>query len=333
MRDNNLNFLRLVGASLVLYGHSFVFLDLPEARFLSWLPMGPLGVFIFFTISGFLITASWDKDPHLVRFLARRCLRIFPALIVCILLSVFVLGPLLTSLSLKEYFANQHTWGYLRNIFLYISYYLPGVFESNRVPNAVNGSLWTLPIEFSLYFMVAIVGVFQGNRWVTLLLAIISSLVTLFWAQQSPEMLVVYASDVRQVFICGTFFWVGAVFYKFNLQRFFSTSLMAVSIILMICLESNTKLLATASWILLPTAVLTFGLTQNKFFSWLTQHGDYSYGIYIYAFPIQQTVATFNPNIELGSYLATCFFLTLFCAMCSWHFIENPALKLKPRKR
>jgi peptidoglycan/LPS O-acetylase OafA/YrhL len=82
---------------------------------------------------------SWDKDPFLYRFFIRRSIRIFPALIVCILLSVIVLG---STLSIKEYLSHDATLVYIKNIFLHVSYYLPGVFEHNPLPNAVNGSLW-----------------------------------------------------------------------------------------------------------------------------------------------------------------------------------------------
>jgi len=103
---NNLTALRWLAASLVLYGHSFVFLGLPEPLFLQWVPLGPLGVYIFFAISGYLVSQSWDRDPHLFRFLQRRALRIFPGLAVCTILCVMVLGPLLTTLDLKTYFSN-----------------------------------------------------------------------------------------------------------------------------------------------------------------------------------------------------------------------------------
>ena len=138
MKSNNLNALRLIAAGLVLYGHSFVFLGLHEPRFLSSFLFGELGVFIFFIVSGFLVTQSWDRDPQLLRFFARRALRIFPGLIVCIFLSVVVLGPLLTTLSLDDYYAHPATLGYFENIWLLITYYLPGVFETNRIANAVN---------------------------------------------------------------------------------------------------------------------------------------------------------------------------------------------------
>lgn len=333
MQKNNLNFLRLVGACLVLYGHSYVFMGLAKPLFLSWLPMGPLGVYIFFTISGYLIAASWDHDPHWFRFMARRALRIFPALVVCITLTVFVLGPLLTSVSLREYFSNQHTWGYFRNIAMYISYYLPGVFEQSRVPNAVNGSLWTLPVEFFMYITLSLIGLVKGNRWAFAAIAVLSILLTVFWARRSSEMLVFYASDLRQVFFYGTYFWVGAVFYKFNLARYFSISVVSVACILMLCLEPFTYWLSLASWVLLPTVVLAFGLAYSPALNWVTSKGDYSYGIYIYAFPTQQALASLYPDMSIHWYVFMCLLGTLPLAMLSWHFIEQPALRLKPRKK
>lgn len=331
MKDNNLNLLRLVGACLVLYGHSFVFLGLPAPLFMSWLPLGPLGVFIFFTISGYLITESWDRDPCLLRFFARRALRIFPGLAVCSLLSVLVLGAAITNLPLKDYFENQYTWKYLRNIALYISYYLPGVFESNRYPNAVNGSLWSLPVEFLMYIVCAIVGFLRGNRWAFAVLAAASVAITLIWAQRTSQMVVVYASDLRQAFICGTYFWIGAVFYKFDLKRYFSLSVVVMACVIIISLEPWSEVLSVAAWVLLPTVVLAFGLTHSPILNRLTRSGDYSYGIYIYAFPIQQTVAYLYPEMSLGTYLPICFALILVCAILSWHLVERPALAFKPR--
>ena len=331
-RRNNLNVIRLIGASLVLYGHSFVFLGLHQHLFLSWLPLGVLGVSIFFTISGYLITESFDRDPHLLRFFARRALRIFPGLIICTLLSVFILGPALTTLALKDYFKNEHTWHYLQNIALYISYYLPGVFETNKLPNAVNGSLWSLPVEFLMYIIVAIVGFLRGNRWTFIALAVISAAITFFWAQRSSEMIVVYASDLRQVFICGTYFWFGAVFYKFNLQRYFSISTVVIAVVIMMSLESWPEALSVCAYLLLPMVVLAFGLAYSPTLNWLTRSGDYSYGIYIYAFPIQQSVIFLYPHMTLNLYLPICLAFTLICAILSWHFVESPALAFKPSK-
>ena len=331
--SNNLDAIRLAAAWLVLYGHAFIFLGLPEPLFLSWLPLGPLGVLIFFTISGYLVSQSWARDPSLPRFLARRALRIFPALVVCTLLSVLVLGPLLTTLPLADYFASPHTVGYLRNIALYIGYYLPGVFENNRIPNAVNGSLWSLPVEFAMYFVVAALGVLRASRWAVLAVAVLWGLLSVFWAQATSTMLVVYAFDLRQLFLCGTYFMVGAVFHRFDLVRRISASTMMLAALALLCLERWVVALPIASWVLLPIVVLAFGFSRSALLEGLTRRGDYSYGIYIYAFPVQQSVVYLWPTVGVTTYLIVCTLLTLLLAIASWHLVERRALLLKPGGR
>jgi fucose 4-O-acetylase-like acetyltransferase len=175
---NNLDALRLFAAMLVLVGHSYIFMGVTDPIFLAAVPLGPLGVSIFFVISGYLVSESWDRDPDAVRFLARRALRIVPGLAVCIFLTAFLLGPALTTLPLSAYFKHPTVWDYLYNIGLYISYSLPGVFEKNRIAHSVNGSLWSLPVEFLLYLVVALVGLLRGNRWVYLSLGIASAIAT-----------------------------------------------------------------------------------------------------------------------------------------------------------
>lgn len=332
-RQNNLNLVRLIAAMLVLYGHSFVFLGLEHPKFLGWVTLGPLGVYIFFTISGYLIVESWCHDPHLGRFFMRRILRILPGLIVCILLTIFVLGPVITTVSLSEYFSSVQTWHYLRNIVLYINYSLPGVFEANRLPNAVNGSLWSLPVEFTMYIIVAGIGFVSKNRWVWLGIAIASALGTVFWAQRTTEVLVVYGFDLRQVFICGTYFWCGVVFNVFNVKRMFSITSVVLAMVLMLCFTSNNQWLVSSSWALLPFVVLSFGLSNSPLISKLTYSGDYSYGIYIYAFPIQQLVVMLYPDMAITTYLVTCTTITFLLAIASWHLVEQRALRLKPRKQ
>ena len=332
MKSNNLDVLRLIAACLVLYGHSFVLLGLPAPLFLSWIPLGSLGLFIFFIISGYLISKSWASDPNFLRYFARRGLRIFPGLTVCILLSVLVLGPIFTTRSLHDYFHDKYTFGYLRNILLYISFYLPGVFETGHFPNAVNGSLWSLPVEFLMYIIVSFVGIIRGNRWAFAALFAVSAATSFFWAQRASQGVVFYASDLRQVFICGTYFWAGAVFGKFDLIRYFSVSASLMACFMLLCLEPWTLWLEVAAWGLLPLVVLHFGLSFSPTLASLTRTGDYSYGIYIYAFPVQQAVAFVYPKLEFAGYLALCGGITLIFAMLSYHIVERPALNLKPKR-
>ena len=337
---NNLTALRWFAASLVLYGHSFVFLGLPEPLFLQWVPLGPLGVYIFFAISGYLVAQSWTRDPHALRFLVRRALRIFPGLIVCTFLSVLVLGPLLTSLDLETYWRNEHTRGYFSNIALYITYHLPGVFANNKLPNAVNGSLWSLPVEFFMYMLLAFLGVAltllnhkvlrqQAFSWTLGVVCIVFMGLAVFWAWPATEALVAYRTDLRQVPLCGVYFMVGASLYCFQCDKYFTLSNVLLAFVLWLCLSVQPKWFAMAAWLVLPFVVLAFGLASHPWLSRLNAR-DYSYGIYIYAFPVQQTIASFWPQIPLVPYLLSTFAITVALAALSWHFVEKPSLKYKP---
>ncbi len=335
---NNLTALRWFAAGLVLYGHAFVFLGLPEPLFLQWVPMGPLGVYIFFAISGYLVAQSWERDPHVLRFLAKRALRIFPGLAVCTLLSVLVLGPLLTTLDAGTYWRNEHTRGYLTNMALYITYHLPGVFANNRLPHAVNGSLWSLPVEFFMYLLLAFLGLLAAafkavsNRllaWTLGVMALVFMLLAALWAGTTTEALVIYRTDLRQVPMCGVYFLVGASLFCFKLNKYFTLSNVLLALVLWLCLGVQPHWFAMAAWVVLPFVVLAFGLARQP---WLVRmHArDYSYGIYIYAFPVQQTLVSFWPEMALPAYLLSTLVITVALAALSWHFVEKPALKLKP---
>ena len=160
--SNNITPLRLAAAWVVLLNHSFALYDNSKDLFVYYLGfwgMGSIAMSIFFIISGYLLTASWKKQYGLKRFLANRALRIFPALIIITLFCVFVLGPAMTTLPLKQYFTMHETWMYLSNMFgFWIEYNLPGLFQDNPYPVVVNGSLWTLPVELAMYLLLEILG-------------------------------------------------------------------------------------------------------------------------------------------------------------------------------
>jgi peptidoglycan/LPS O-acetylase OafA/YrhL len=330
-RENNFNALRLFAAMLVLVGHSYVFLGSPEPLFLGRLPLGPLGVYIFFAISGYLVSQSWDRDPHLTRFFVRRALRIFPALIVVITLSVLVLGPALTTLSTQAYFAHEATWGYFTNTFLYITYYLPGVFEKLRVPYAINGSIWSLPVEFFMYILLAAIGLFH-KRFLFVIAAALFAYACFAWAFVAQDMLVVFRTDARQVFLVGTYFWVGVLFQRFQIERFFSLTGYALAITALIAASRSDTAFKLACWVCIPYLAISFGLAQNALITRLTRTGDYSYGVYIYAFPIQQALVYLYPKLKLTPYLLASTAITLIFAIASWHLIESRALAFKPSK-
>jgi peptidoglycan/LPS O-acetylase OafA/YrhL len=183
-----------------------------------------------------------------------------------------------------------------------------------------------------MYIVVAVIGFMLSNRWIYVGLAISSALLTYFWALQTQKISVFYVTDLRYIFILGTYFWVGAVFYKFDLKQYLSLSVISLAFVALFCLAEWPSILAVAAWILIPTVTFAFGFAYSPLLNRLIRTGDYSYGIYIYAFPVQQTIASFYPKIPIGLYLLVCSFLTFILAILSWHFVEKYALSLKPRR-
>src|SRR3989338_1002603 len=167
-RENNYHLIRLIAASLVIVAHSYYLSTSGESEplraLIGYKHFGEVGVQIFFVISGFLVTKSFlsRRDTDLVGYLEARVLRIFPALVVAVTFTVFVMGALATTVPLNDYFTHERTFSYLfNNATLYREVHdLPGVFAANPYPNAVNGSLWSLFTEIRLYLLVAVLGVF-----------------------------------------------------------------------------------------------------------------------------------------------------------------------------
>ena len=126
VRSNSLDFLRFLGATMVIVGHPFTLLGQTTIGVFRK-PLAHLGIIVFFSISGYLIAASWQRDPSVGRFLARRALRIFTALVVVVAISALVLGPLTTILPLKTYFGHSQLFDYFLNIVLSPRYNLPAV--------------------------------------------------------------------------------------------------------------------------------------------------------------------------------------------------------------
>ena len=158
-RQNNFDFIRMAAALMVMFSHSYPLTtgdNDSEPLFMltkCQTDFGVAAVNIFFIVSGFLVSQSLMRKKSLADYFRARALRIFPALIVMILLLVFVAGPVLTTLSLHAYFSNQHTWHYLTLMYVFNNdvQSLPGVFENNPFHHVVNGSLWTIRYELTCY--------------------------------------------------------------------------------------------------------------------------------------------------------------------------------------
>jgi len=225
-RNNNFDAIRLFAAALVLFSHSYPLSGNPQEWFIvNWgiETGGGIGVSIFFVLSGFLVCRSLIYSKNILRYIGARSLRIFPGFVVVILLSVFLLGPLVTGYSTEEYFSNDLIELYLKNIWLFpIYYFLPGVFEGNP-STAVNGSLWTLPVEVAMYLtLLAIFVLFKLKKKVlavTAFLFISGYLVAANVYQLSganPGVMLLKGVTTYHFIKLGMFFFVGACVYAYR---------------------------------------------------------------------------------------------------------------------
>lgn len=325
---NHFHLLRLVAAWLVIYGHAYaVTADPGQDLLLRWLSFkfaGGIAVDVFFIISGFLIVASMQRN-RLRDYLAARALRILPALVVCVALCVLVLGPLFTTAA--HYWSDPETWRYLRvNIGLQrVLYTLPGVFETH--PNtAVNGSLWTLPIEARLYLVVALLGVLGllRRRWLFNLAALATLLlaaVWLPWGQLTP-------AEVNWLY-CSGFFLAGAACW-INRDRIpLSWPVLAGVLALATLLHGGR------GWVAGYALALVYGTLFIAYVPRLPpiRHTDLSYGLYLYGWPSQQVVVALVPQADALGNTALATLLALGLAWLSWRWVERPALALKPGRR
>ena len=187
-RGSNFDLLRLAAASAVVFSHSQLVVAGEGwwvAHSTSAFPQfGDDAVAVFFVISGMLVTQSWLRDPHLVRYLTRRVLRVMPALVVTVAASCLVLGVIASELTPSAYLAAPGTWAYLVNTTLFFQMFnLPGVFTHLPLPCAINGSLWTLRYEFICYLavpvLVAVVTVVRRRGAVLIIGATCAAIATL----------------------------------------------------------------------------------------------------------------------------------------------------------
>jgi peptidoglycan/LPS O-acetylase OafA/YrhL len=297
--DNNIGALRLFGALLVLFGHCWpltsgkLALD-PLSAFLvahniSSHPIHELGVCLFFTLSGFLISQSFDCRKTALKYLEARLLRIFPALIALVVITVFVLGPTQTTQPLADYFSSKVTWTYLGNTasLRHVEYDLPGVFEALPI-DSVNGSLWTLRAEFKFYLWVMAFGLLGLIRKPAYFNTVALILAGLFVSEIAPERFYKQFISLNAAFL-GGYFLLGAFAYVNRKKIALSASLL-VALVVISALLHNTAAYHIAFGITFGYLVLLVAYHPKIKLPIVDRHGDFSYGVYLYAFPLQQTL-------------------------------------------
>ncbi|MHC2256221.1 acyltransferase family protein [Bradyrhizobium embrapense] len=328
-RPAGFDYMRVVLAATIIGLHSLnVSLGLGEAlQVQSKLRIGVAMILaLFFALSGFLVTASLLRCKSLISFLGLRVLRIGPALAVETTLSAVVIGSVFTELPLAQYVADPKFHAYFLNIVGDIHYELPGVFLNNPLPRLVNCQLWTVPYELWCYVILALLAVttIAFNRVAYLAFMVIAQIGLIGYDIYRWDVVPIQLRPHLLVFS----FLAGVGFYLWRDKVPYDRTVCLFALVLCAAGMATGRGDALAP---VPAAYVAcyFGL-MNPRRSWIVASGDYSYGLYLYGFVIQQCVAAFGPPAQPW-YLNLLISLPLAfgIAVASWHLVEKHALRLR----
>ena len=349
-RRNNFDFLRFAFAVIVIASHAKMQIGVnilgiktedAMARAVTFIGPGHMALSGFFLISGFLIANSWIHSGGIGDFLKKRFLRIYPGFLVCMCLCVFVVGPL-GGAHTATYFHDPVTWQFFKPLLLQKEIKLPGVFDNVPQKNIVNSPIWTIRYEILCYLLLGLLGLLGALRRPRAVLALFLITQAVFvvqtmnfphhWFIQAP-----YFGDLDGIPWLVTFFLAGTLLYAYRGIIPHSPRLFVLALLLF------TVGLKWASSLLLPLpgAYILFFLAFHPAIKLhnFARRGDFSYGLYLYAWPVEQILIQhfgpwFHPGI-LGRVLmfTIIFILTLPLAALSWFGVEKPFLQLKHARR
>ncbi|KXI26825.1 acyltransferase family protein [Paraglaciecola hydrolytica] len=334
-RNNNFNLVRFIASIMVLVSHSFVIVTgskysepLRVSLNMTW---GSIAVDVFFISSGFLIYNSFQRKKSLLSFTWARIVRIYPALFFCVIFTVFAIGIVSSELPPDNYLLSNQVYVYLiKNILLItgIEYQLPGVFLNTPLNNMVNGSLWTLPYELLMYLLLALFLISlklinsNSNIPLFLLITVIILATVNICIHLTPNL---SSSLIKLTF----FFFCGATYCAYANKVKLSFRYFILSLVVIIITAFNKDIFVFGYFIFLPYVIFYLAYIPSGFILNFNKLGDYSYGLYLYAFPIQQIIVFQIPNITISQMIVYSFICTLVLAILSWQLIEKRALKMK----
>jgi len=346
---NHFTLLRLVLAIIVVGVHSFTLLvPLPERASIHWAEvLGELAVSGFFAVSGCLISASWTRSPNFGAYILKRVLRIYPGYLAAGMVCAFGFAALGVP-DVRAYYANLSLPKYALDLLRLTMIQTPGAFAANPDPY-LNGSSWTILMEFWCYLLVPVValaGAKRVPRIIGLLLGIFLTLyaLQLFWPHGgwwAPD----HDSTWHELRIplpilwqgrwprLLSAFWAGAAFitYRDRIPHCKTWAAICTGALLAASFRESLFLLL---WPICGSYLLFWFAWHPKIRSpkWMERQ-DLSYGTYLYAFPVQQVLVRHVLGITPGVLFLIALPLALGCGWGSWRLVELPALKWKPRAK
>lgn len=335
-RKNNFDFLRLLFALSVILSHSFALTGNGHTDWLHRLSGGQtmlsyLGVNGFFVISGYLIFQSLERSKSLGDYFWKRFLRLYPALTTMFLLCL-LLGWWVYETPEIAYFSAKSTLEYLpRGLTIFWGNSgIDGVFTQNVAPSVMNGSLWTIKYEVTMYFLVASLFFVRKQKKITTILLVLALLVLLFIRLYYPEANKISLRLLNTEYFTslGTYFVSGSVLAALRFENIKRLGLIALISGAALIASIGTNTFGWVCYFGIPLCTLSVGLSSWKYLNDVGKIGDLSYGLYIYSFPVQQTLYHFLSPTD-GAMICYSILITTPIALLSWHFIEARALKFK----
>lgn len=331
--SNNFDFLRLLFATLVIVSHSYPLsgnLEIIEVLSKGQLGLGSLSVHCFFIMSGYLIMSSLQRSKTPQEYIWKRLLRIYPAYIVLLVLTMILIPIIYNG---KNIFSEKTYWSYFSNaLSLYkIHYEINGVFENNPYPKAINGSLWSLSYEFTMYIALLFLFPLRKSKYLKLI-AICIFLISFYCTVTETHF---FKNTMKKIFLqptefyrLCTYFMAGSSLVFINLKKinfFWVRSLLSLILVISLYFEVYKYI----TYIGLPLLILLIGTSSTQFINSIGQKiGDISYGVYIYAFIVQQTLMHYFGFGTLELTLAS-IIITYILSYGSWHLVEKKMLKYK----
>lgn len=334
-KKNNFDFLRFLFAVFVVISHSYPLAGSHESQ--QWIyqvtngqvVLARLGLDGFFIISGYFIYQSLQRSSNLFSYYKKRFLRLFPALFVVLLITL-LLSPFVYEGHIG-FFKNPEVYTYLpNNLSLYgFQPVINGIFDHNPY-HSINGSLWTVRYEFSLYIALSLLFIFRKHHNVKALLltfCFVSLLIIYNGFLYRFAGSTIFGMNGYEILDLGTFFVCGSLLSALNFEKLFKAWFIPLSIF-MAMLSIYFNIYDMVKHIVLPVIILSIGFTPLPFFSTFGKMGDMSYGIYIYSFPIQQTLMYFY-KLDVFQLMFWSVLISILFGCLSWHLIEKRALKYK----
>jgi peptidoglycan/LPS O-acetylase OafA/YrhL len=327
--------MRIVAGLMVIYSHSFVLVGRPEPLIDSLgsydVTVGHAGVAVFFVLSGWLITRSWVLQPSAMPYMMKRFVRIWPAYTLVVVVAALLVGPLVTDLALLEYLSDKQTWVYIGRTLIMspVEFDLPGVF-TDQPSAAVNGSLWTLPYEVFAYLALLGMGAIGllGRRLLVVVLTGLFLVGVRLTIQDRSIDFDVAANGINALAAVnlGAWFLLGSCLYLLR-DRLRWTWVVAAGV----AAVGGVGVVRGESLLVLPaTAYLLIYLGSRpwSFVDVIRRPGDPSYGIYLFAFPVQQILVwsgiVGNSPWALLSLASP---LAILLGYLSWRIVEKPAMQ------